>query len=81
MSPFKLGVLMAASYLLQAVNLRAIAFEQYIWIAVTDFAIAFLTFKLIKKVAEAESDWAVWAYAIGGTIGALGGVWLSRNWS
>jgi hypothetical protein len=75
-----LGLLMTVNFLIQAVNMRAVAHMQYEWIAVTDASICLLNFTLIRRVAGASSTWDMACYTAGGTVGALAGVWLSRAW-
>lgn len=75
-----LGLLMTINYLVIAVNMRAVAHIQYEWIAATDALLCIINFSVIKRVAEAKTLIDRICYAVGGTVGALLGVWLSRSW-
>lgn len=75
-----LGGAMLINYLVVSVNMRAVSYERYTWIAATDFVICVLNFSIIKRVSAAESLADRICYALGGTAGALLGVWLSRAW-
>src|SRR5881392_236250 len=75
-----LGAMQFVNYLVIAVNMRAVAHMQYGWIAASDAAICLLNFTIIKRVAAAESRRERVLYIVGGTLGALAGVWLSRAW-
>ena len=68
------------SYALVAVNTRACAHARYSWVAMTDAAILLVNFTIIKHIAGADTRSSLLAYMVGGTIGGLLGVWLSRKW-
>lgn len=73
--------LMFINFLVQSVNIRAVAQAQWGFIAITDALILTLNFTAIQKVAKADTRLEQVWYTIGGTIGALTGVWLSLYWS
>lgn len=80
-SPLLLGLLMLANYLIIAVNMRALAHVRWAWIAATDVGICVLNFAIIPRVATAQTYGEMAGYTVGGTLGALAGVWLSQHWN
>jgi hypothetical protein len=76
-----LAAIMFVNFLVQAVNIRAVAFTRYGWIAFTDMSILILNFVAIKMVAESGTWMESIGYTVGGVAGALAGVWLSKHWS
>ena len=78
---FLLFVLMFVNFTIQAINIRAVAQERWVYIAVTDAAILIANFTMIQQVAKATTRLEQVWYTIGGTTGALFGVWVSRHWS
>lgn len=75
-------VFQVLNYCLLCINYRAVAQANYLHIAVSDFAVATVTYFLIRKVATAaEGSVLPWlAYASGGVVGSLLGVWLSATY-
>jgi hypothetical protein len=73
--------LMFLNFMIQAVNIRAIALVRWEFIALTDALICILNFTMIQKVANASTRVEQVWYTIGGTIGALSGVWLTLLWN
>ncbi len=47
----------------------------------TDLSIAFVNFKLIKEIADAEKHGpALYGYVLGGALGSLASMYLSLWW-
>lgn len=66
------------SYSLLVINYRAVAQAHYAWSALSDFAIASLSFFVIKKIANSEDSVHLWlGYSLGGVAGSFIGIWLS----
>lgn len=70
------------NYSLLCINYRAVAHANYLHIALSDFAVASVTYFLIRRIASSTEDtlyhWL--AYAMGGVVGSLLGVWLSATY-
>ena len=67
------------SYGLLVINYRAVAQAHYIWSALSDFAIATLGYFVLKHLASSDSTLHQWlGYALGGVVGSLFGIWLSK---
>ena len=67
------------SYMLITMNYRAIAHGNYLWTASTDLLFAGFNFGLIKRIAKSETD-AAWAgYTIGGVVGSMLGILITKH--
>lgn len=66
------------SYSLLVINYRAVAQAHYAWSALSDFAIASLSFFVIKKIANSADSMHLWlGYSLGGVVGSFAGIWVS----
>lgn len=66
------------SYSLLCINFRAVAQAHYLFASLSDFAIATLTYFVIKRIAHSDNTLHQWlGYALGGVAGSLLGIWLS----
>lgn len=66
-------------YLLVIVNYRAVTLLDYTSTVTTDFIIASFNFFVVRKIAKSEDSLHQWAgYALGGAIGSLLGLYLSK---
>jgi hypothetical protein len=66
------------SYSLLCINFRAVAQAHYFWASLSDFAIATLTYFVIKRIASSDNTLHQWlGYALGGVVGSLLGIYLS----
>lgn len=68
------------SYLNLTLNFRAIAHEQYLWVAGTDALAVGISYFIIRKVSKAEDGWGLVGMMIGGSMAGVLGIWLTRNW-
>ena len=68
------------SYLNLTLNFRAIAHEQYVFIAITDGLAVVVSYFIIRKVSKADNNWALVGMTIGGSLAGMLGVWLTRSW-
>lgn len=67
------------SYSLLCINFRAVAQAHYFWASLSDFAIATLSYFVIKRIATSDNTFHQWlGYALGGVIGSILGIWLSK---
>lgn len=72
-------VVQVVSYSLLCINYRAVAQAHYFQSAVSDFAIATLGYLVIKRIANSDNSLHQWlGYAIGGVVGSIVGIWLSK---
>ena len=66
------------SYGLLCINFRAVAETQYHLAAMTDFALASMSFFIIRKIARSEDAVHQWlGYVAGSVIGSYLGIYLS----
>ena len=66
------------SYGLLCINYRAVAQAHYFWASLSDFAIATLSYFVIKRIATSDNTFHQWlGYALGGVVGSLFGIYLS----
>ena len=67
------------SYGLLCINYRAVAQAHYIQATLSDFAIATLGYFVIKKLANTDNSLHQWfGYAMGGVVGSIFGIYLSK---
>jgi hypothetical protein len=74
---FHLFCLMFVQYAILTIGTRAIAQGSYFWLAVTDMAVSWLGFTILKKVEQADTLQQKFAYMIGGVIGAQVALFLT----
>jgi hypothetical protein len=67
----QLGALVFIQYALLAADIRFVASENYLGVALVNICIAFNTWYLTRGIIEARSARDRWCYVIGGTAGAL----------
>lgn len=60
-------------------NVRSIAGAQYLNLFISDLLCAIMSFKIIKKVANVESNTALAGYALGGAFGSLLSTWITKR--
>lgn len=67
-----------ASYSILCINYRAVADAQYHHAAISDFALATMSFFIIRKIARSEDAFHQWlGYVAGSVIGSYLGIYLS----
>lgn len=75
----KFFAVQCVQYFLITANYRAIAQGSYAWTAGTDFMFAGINFMLIKKIADSDKNRWAWAgYTLGGVVGSLGAIYLTK---
>jgi hypothetical protein len=65
-------------YFIFTINMRAIAQANYGATIVSDLLIAAITFKVIKKIGEATTNWAYAGYVAGGAFGSVIAIYLTK---
>jgi len=72
-------IIQVVSYSLLCINFRAVAQAHYLWASLSDFAIATLSYFVIKRIAHSDNTLHQWlGYALGGVTGSILGIWLSK---
>ena len=67
------------NYCLITINYRAVAHANYFLTGISDFIFASLNFFVIKKIAKSEDTIHQWlGYSLGGVVGALLGIYVSK---
>jgi glucose uptake protein GlcU len=74
-----IGALIWFTYTLIAINTCAIARAQYLPTAVSSLAFMVANFFLIRHVAEAQTTREFVAYLVGGVLGDLSGIYISKK--
>jgi hypothetical protein len=69
---------MFLQYFLATLNIRACAQANYLFTALSDMAIAFNSYFLIKRVADSKSKLGLAGYIIGGAIGSQLGIYVTK---
>jgi hypothetical protein len=73
-----LFVIQIASYSILCINFRAVANAQYHQAAVSDFALATMSFFIIRRIARSEDAFHQWlGYVAGSVVGSYLGIYLS----
>ena len=71
-------IIQVVSYGLLCINYRAVAQAHYFWDSLSDFAIATLSYFVIKRIATSDNTLHQWlGYALGGVVGSILGIYLS----
>lgn len=69
---------MCLNYGLNAISIRLLARGSYLGVGATDAAIAWFGFTMVKQVAAAETTLDKVGYTVGGVIGSMIGIWVTR---
>lgn len=73
-------VVNAAFIGLKAAMQRAVAWQRYAWVPVLSAALACCEYVVIHAVVT-HGGWVVVPLWLGGTLGCLSSMWLTRRWS
>lgn len=73
-----LCLLMCLNYGLNAISIRLLARGSYLGVGATDAAIALVGFVMVKQVVAADTWLDKAGYTIGGIIGSMIGMWVTR---
>ncbi len=72
--------LQGMNFILLVVNIRAVAHSQYLWAVLTDGLICAVSWTLLQHRLACDSMVAKAGFILGGMIGSLVGMWLTRIW-
>lgn len=75
------AVVQYAAYVVATVNFRAIADEQYVWAWGTSVVFAALSYTIVRHVIKDETWATVLGMMVGGGLGDLSGIWITRHWA
>lgn len=73
-------ILQGTQFVIVVVNGRAFNHLQYTITAVTDAMFCLLSWTIWKRMKDAEGWWAKAGYVLGGTVGSLVGMYITRMW-
>ena len=73
-------VMQAVAYLVLVTNLRAIGALQYTQAVSTEMLYLIIQWTMLKKVVGSTSRWEQAGYILGGAVGTLASMWLTRSW-
>ena len=68
------------SYVNLTVNFRAISKEQYTFALFTAMLATFMSYTIIRRVIKDETWATVAGMAVGGGLGDLTGIYITRHW-
>jgi hypothetical protein len=68
------------SYFILVFNIRAVAKLHYTAAIFTEAAHLLILWFVIRRVVESDSMGALFGYVVGGTLGTLASMYLSRKW-
>ncbi len=74
----ELAVLNCISYFGLTIDYRVVAQGNYGWSIATSAFLGFLAFTIIKRISESKSRIEEFGYVIGGIIGTLVGIYISK---
>jgi hypothetical protein len=66
-------------YFLITVNYRAVSQGLYGWTFISDMAVAFNGFLLIKRIADDKSRAGLVGYTLGGAVGSVAAIWITKH--
>ncbi|HUQ87967.1 MAG TPA: hypothetical protein VM096_10435 [Vicinamibacterales bacterium] len=75
----RLAALVFVQYSLLAFDIRFVAREQYLGVALANIGIAMNSWYITKGIVQARTNRDKFCFVFGGTAGALVAVWLTRS--
>ena len=72
-------VVQCLQYFLITVNYRAVSQGRYGWTFISDMAVAFNGFLLIKRIADDKTKWGLAGYTLGGAVGSVAAIWITKR--
>ena len=76
----QIGLLNYISYFMLTVDIRAVALAQVAVSFATNLVIALLAYTMVKKIGEAKTWAERWAFAVGGALGTVSAILLTKVW-
>lgn len=73
-----LAGLMCLNYGLNAISFRMLARGSYLGVAGTDALIAWWGFSMVKRIGDAQTRVEKVGYTVGGIVGSLIGLWVTK---
>ena len=73
-----LALLLAANYGLNTIAFRMVARGSYVGVAISDSLIAWWGFAMVKRIHQADTKLEKFGYILGGVIGSLLGLRLTK---
>lgn len=77
--PFLFFLTQFVSYSLIIINGRAYNQANYLVTVISDAFFGFYGFYIIKAVGDTKHRWSVVGYVLGGVVGSVAGIWLSKK--
>ena len=74
------AALQALAYFILVANIRAIAYLNYPFAVLTESTYLLVQWTVVRRMVKVEGTSAMFGYIVGGTIGSLLSMWLTRNW-
>ena len=68
------------SYITLTINFRAIAHGQYAAAAITAMLAALLSYTIVRRIQNSDNRTTLAGMMVGGTLGDLSGMYLTRFW-
>lgn len=69
------------SYFVNTLDVRAIAHQQYLMALAVNAALPIIAWVMTKKITQCSNEWVgMTAVAIGGSLAAVFGMWLTARW-
>ena len=74
------AALQALAYFVLVANIRAIAHLNYMAAVITESGYLLIQWTVVRRMVKVEGNAAMIGYIVGGTIGSLFSMWLTRGW-
>ena len=68
------------NFLIAITNIRAASKGYILTTGISDFLFCLVNFVLIQRIASAGSGLEILAYALGGMVGSMAAVYLTKHW-
>lgn len=74
------AALQALAYFILVANIRAIAHLNYPFAVLTESTYLLVQWTVVRRMVKVEGASAMFGYIVGGTIGSLLSMYLTRTW-